>query len=53
MTGEFWLLTLLSALYFAGTGVLNALMPIFVVDEIGGTEATDERGAAAVALCFL
>lgn len=40
MTGEFWALTLLSASYFAGTGILNALMPIFVIDEIGGTEAT-------------
>lgn len=40
MTGEFWALTALSSLYFAGTGILNALMPIYVVDDLGGTEAT-------------
>ena len=40
LTQEFWALSVLSGLYFAGTGVLNALMPTFVVDEIGGTEAT-------------
>ncbi|MEM8924851.1 MAG: MFS transporter [Actinomycetota bacterium] len=40
LTPEFWALTALSSLYFAGTGVLNALLPIFVVDDIGGTEAT-------------
>ncbi|MEM9563621.1 MAG: MFS transporter [Actinomycetota bacterium] len=40
LTPEFLALTALSSLYFAGTGVLNALMPIFVVDDIGGTEAT-------------
>jgi MFS family permease len=40
LTPEFVALTTMSSLYFAGTGVLNALMPIFVVDDIGGTEAT-------------
>lgn len=40
MTPEFWALTVASSIYFAGSGILNALMPTFVVDEIGGTEAT-------------
>ncbi|MEM7323630.1 MAG: MFS transporter, partial [Actinomycetota bacterium] len=40
MTPEFRALTVASSIYFAGTGILNALMPTFVVDELGGTEAT-------------
>lgn len=40
LTSEFLTLTVASSIYFAGTGILNALMPTFVVDEIGGTEAT-------------
>jgi MFS family permease len=40
LTPEFGVLTASSALYFAGPGVLNALMPLYVVDVIGGSEAT-------------
>jgi hypothetical protein len=40
MTPEFWALTAASSIYFAGSGILNALMPTFVVDELGGSEAT-------------
>ncbi len=38
-TREFLALTAMSTLFFAGAGVLNALLPLFVVDELGGTEA--------------
>ena len=40
MTPEFWALTAASSVYFAGSGILNALMPTYVVDELGGSEAT-------------
>ena len=39
-TREFLLLILVGATNSLGTGALNALLPPFVVDELGGTEAT-------------
>ncbi|MEM9131224.1 MAG: MFS transporter [Actinomycetota bacterium] len=39
LTPEFLALTAVSTLFFAGAGVLNALLPLFVVDELGGSEA--------------
>ncbi len=38
LTSEFWALTGVACLYFGGFGVLNALMPIFVVDNIDDSE---------------
>ena len=40
MSPEFAVLMVASGLFFGGTGILNALVPTFVVDELGGTEAT-------------
>jgi len=39
MTPEFWALTFMASLYFAGSGILNALMPTYVVDVLSGSEA--------------
>lgn len=44
---------LTSSLFFAGTGVLNALMPTFVVDVIGGTEATAGTVMGSIAVSAL
>ena len=40
MTREFLILGSMSAVFFACTGGANALMPRFVVDELGGSETT-------------
>ena len=40
MTRPFWLVLASAALFFFGFGTMNALIPTFVVDELGGTEAT-------------
>lgn len=40
MSREFVTLMVMAAVFFLATGALNALLPKFVVDEIGGTEAT-------------
>ncbi len=40
LTREFLILALSTTLYFIGMGASNPLMPKFVVDELGGTEAT-------------
>ncbi len=40
VSGEFLILVTTSCLHSLGTGALNALLPPFVVDELGGTEAT-------------
>ena len=40
MTREFVTLMAMAGVFFLATGALNALLPKFVVDEIGGTEAT-------------
>ena len=40
MTREFLILGAMSAVFFACTGAANALMPRFVVDELGGSETT-------------
>ena len=37
---EFVILMLTASVYFLATGAVNALLPKFVVDELGGTEAT-------------
>ena len=39
-TRQFLLLIVVGATNSLGTGALNALLPPFVVDELGGTEAT-------------
>lgn len=50
MSPEFGILMLASILYFGGTGILNALVPIFVVDELGGTEATAGTVMGSIAI---
>ncbi len=40
LTREFLILALSTTLYFVGMGASNPLMPKFVVDELGGSEAT-------------
>lgn len=40
LTREFMTLAVATMLYFFGMGASNPLMPKFVVDELGGTEAT-------------
>ena len=37
---EFAILMVTASVYFLATGAVNALLPKFVVDELGGTEAT-------------
>lgn len=51
LTREFLILGTATMLYFLGMGASNPLMPKFVVDELGGTEATAGfvMGAFAVA----
>lgn len=53
LSGEFIALMVLSALYFSGSGVLNALMPTFVVDVIGGSEATAGAVMGSIAISSL
>jgi len=53
LTREFAALMIMSSLYFAGSGVLNALMPTFVVDELSGTEATAGAVMGVLALTAL
>lgn len=40
LTREFVTLMITASVYFLATGAVNALLPKFVVDELGGTEAT-------------
>lgn len=40
MSREFATLMVTASVYFLATGAVNALLPKFVVDELGGTEAT-------------
>ncbi len=40
LTPSFVLVLVSSSLFFFGFGTMNALVPTFVVDELGGTEAT-------------
>jgi MFS family permease len=40
LTREFLILAAATTLYFLGMGASNPLLPKFVVDELGGTEAT-------------
>jgi MFS family permease len=40
LSREFMILALSTTLYFVGMGASNPLMPKFVVDELGGSEAT-------------
>ena len=42
-----------SALFFGGTGMLNALVPTFVVDELDGTEATAGIVMGSIAITSL
>lgn len=48
---EFMLVAAATSLYFFGIGAANPLLPKFVVDELGGSEATAGvvMGAFAVA----
>ena len=40
LSPEFWTLMAAASVYFLGTSAVNALLPRFVVDELGGTELT-------------
>jgi MFS family permease len=40
LTPEFWILAASTSVYFLGIGSLNVLVPTYVVDELGGSEAT-------------
>lgn len=40
LTPEFWILAASASVYFLGIGSLNVLVPTYVVDELGGSEAT-------------
>lgn len=53
LTPEFRVLMVASVLYFGGTGILNALVPTFVVDELGGTEATAGTVMGCIAISSL
>lgn len=53
MTREFGVLMVGSVLYFGGTGILNALVPTYVVDELGGTEATAGTVMGSIAITAL
>ena len=53
MSPEFAVLMVSSALFFGGTGILNALVPTFVVDELGGTEATAGTVMGSIAITSL
>jgi len=53
MSREFGVLMVGSMLYFGGTGILNALVPTYVVDELGGTEATAGTVMGSIAITAL
>jgi MFS family permease len=53
MSPEFAVLMVSSVLFFGGTGILNALVPTFVVDELGGTEATAGTVMGSIAITSL
>ncbi len=53
LTPEFGILMVAAVLYFGGTGILNALVPTFVVDELGGTEATAGTVMGSIAITSL
>jgi len=53
MSREFGVLMGGSMLYFGGTGILNALVPTYVVDELGGTEATAGTVMGSIAITAL
>ena len=53
LTPEFAVLMLASMLYFGGAGILNALVPTFVVDVLGGSEATAGIVMGSIALTSL
>lgn len=50
MTREFATLMVTTSIFFLATGAVNALLPKFVVDELGGSEATAGfvMGSAAI-----
>ncbi len=52
-TAEFLLLMATGMTYSLGTGALNALLPPFVVDELGGTEATSGFVMGSMAITAL
>lgn len=53
LSTSFVVLMIGGSLYFAGTGILNALVPTFVVDELGGSEATAGTVMGSIALTSL
>ncbi len=53
LTPEFGVLMFGSTLYFGGTGILNALVPTYVVDELGGSEATAGTVMGSIAISSL
>ncbi|MEO6653390.1 MAG: MFS transporter, partial [Ilumatobacteraceae bacterium] len=53
ITPEFGVLMVASVLFFGGTGILNALVPTYVVDELGGSEATAGTVMGSVAITAL
>lgn len=54
LTPQFAILMVTGSVYFFGIGGLNALMPPYVVDELGGTEATSGivMGSLAISALF-
>lgn len=53
LTPEFWILAISSSIYFLGIGSLNVLIPTYVVDELGGTEATSGFVMGSMAISAL
>lgn len=53
LSPQFSVLMAASVLYFGGTGILNALVPTFVVDELGGSEATAGTVMGSIAITSL
>lgn len=53
LTREFLTVGAASGLYFLAFGALNALTPLFVVDELGGTEATSGFVMGSLAISAL
>ncbi len=53
MSPEFAVLMVASVLYFGGAGILNALVPTFVVDELDGSEATAGIVMGSIAITSL
>jgi MFS family permease len=53
MSAQFAVLMVVSVLFFGGTGILNALVPTYVVDELGGTEATAGIVMGSIAITSL